>query len=135
MTGKEHGLSPIRVLVVDDEPSICQALDIALRRAGCEPIVALDSESALVELHSREVDVLLLDLRMPEARGDSLFHLATAIQPHLARHSLFITGDVSERAAALIRGCGIPFLYKPFDLDALFNAVLALAPARRDMAG
>jgi len=135
MTGYKHGRTPIRVLVVDDEPSICQALDITLRGGGCEPTIALDSESALAALRSVEMDVLLLDLRMPEVRGDALFHLATAIQPHLARHTLFITGDLSERAATLIRGCGVPFLYKPFDLDALLRTVRALAPARRDVAG
>lgn len=134
MTDEEGAHARVSVLVVDDEPAICQALELALRRAGYEPIVALDSESALAALHCRQVDVLLLDLRMPEPRGDSLFHLATAIQPQLARHSLFITGDVSERAATLIRGCGIPFLYKPFDLDALLQAVVALAPRRRDVA-
>lgn len=135
MTADESAHAPVRVLVVDDEPSICLALALAFRRAGCEPVVALDGESALAALHEQEVDFLLLDLRMPEPRGDSLFHLAAAIQPHLLRHSLFMTGDFSERAEALIRVCGIPFLYKPFDLDEVVGTVLALAPRRRRATG
>ena len=130
MMTDEHGLPPLRVLVVDDEPSICRALSIALRRAGCDAVVALDGDSALAVLHSRPVDVLVLDLRMPEPRGDTLFHLAAAIQPHLRRQSLFVTGDVTERADAIIRDCGVPYLRKPFDLDDVIQAVLALAPPR-----
>ncbi len=127
----EGGHSPLRVLIVDDEPSICRALAIALRRAGCEAVIAPDGDAALEVLGSQAVDVLILDLRMIGMRGDSLFHLAAAIQPQLRQQTLFITGDVTDRADALIRSCGVPYLRKPFALNDVIQLVFALGPRRR----
>lgn len=127
----DRGSLPLRVLVVDDEPSICRALAIALRRAGCEPIVAPDGDSAVEVLRTQTVDVMVLDLRMAGMRGDSLFHVAAAIQPQLRHQSLFITGDVTDRAEALIRSCGVPYLRKPFALSDVIRMVTELAPRRR----
>jgi DNA-binding response OmpR family regulator len=118
--------------VVDDEPSICRALAIALRRAGCEALIAPDGDDALDVLRSQPVDVLILDLRMIGMRGDSLFHLATAIQPQLRQQTLFITGDVTDRADSLIRSCGVPYLRKPFALSDVIQMVFALVPKRRN---
>lgn len=131
----ERGTRPLRVLVVDDEPSICRALAIALRRAGCEPVVAPDGDAALEVLRAQPVDVLILDLRMVGMRGDSLFHLAAAIQPQLRRQSMFMTGDVTDRAEALIRSCGVPCLRKPFALSDVIETVFSLVPHRRSAAG
>lgn len=123
----------IRVLVVDDEPSICRAVSLALTRAGCEAYTALSGDAALDVLHALTIDVLLLDLRMPGMRGDVLFELAASIQPPLRHHTLFMTGDITERAQALVAACRSPFLRKPFDLADLVGAVRALAPrSRRD---
>lgn len=123
--------APPRVLVVDDEPSICRALAIALRRAGCEPLIAPDGDVAIELLRREHVDVMILDLRMIGMRGDSLFHVAVAIQPQLQRQSVFITGDVTERADTLIRSCGVPYLRKPFALSDVIKVVFELAPDRR----
>ena len=122
---------PIRVLVVDDEPSICRALAIALRRAGCEPITAESADAALGILRTQHVDALVLDLRIPDMRGDAVFHLATALQPHLRRQTMFVTGDVTERADTLIRACGAPYVRKPFALADITDTVQALVPAAR----
>ena len=123
--------APLRVLVVDDEPSICRALAIALRRAGCEPITAETADAALGILRAQHVDALVLDLRIPDMRGDALFHVATALQPHLRRQTMFVTGDVTERAEVLIRGCGAPYVRKPFALADITDTVQALVPAAR----
>ena len=117
-----------RVLVVDDEHSICRALAIALSRAGCSPVTTESGEAALAVLHREHVDVLMLDLRIPDMRGDALFHLATALQPHLRRQTMFITGDIDERAQAFIGACDAPFVRKPFRLTDIVATVFALLP-------
>lgn len=126
----------VRVLVVDDEPSICKALEIALRRAGCD-VVTVQSGDAAVELAHRErFDVLILDLRIPDMRGDVIFEVACGHQPHLRYQTLFMTGDITERAHKLIAVCKCHFLRKPFDLRDMFDAVAALAPRmEQDAAG
>ena len=121
-----------RVLVVDDEPAICKALTMALGRAGFDALAAQTGESALAILRSERVDVLVLDLRIPDTRGDVIFELAAAIQPHLRTQTLFLTGDISERALRLIAACKCPSLRKPFELRELTDAVAALAPIVRE---
>ena len=118
----------IRVLVVDDEPSICRALAIALQRAGCEAVTAESGDAALTVLRAQHVDALVLDLRIPDMRGDAIFHLAAALQPHLRRQTMFVTGDVTDRADVLIRACGVPYVRKPFTLADITETVRALVP-------
>jgi two-component system, OmpR family, response regulator len=119
-----------RVLVVDDESSISRSLAIAFRRAGYDALSAVSGESAHEILHNSYFDVLILDLRIPDVRGDVLFHLAVSLQPHLRRHTLFITGDVTERAQALIADCQCPVVCKPFEIQEVLAAVASLRPGR-----
>ncbi len=123
--------SSSRILVVDDEPSICRALTIALSRAGYDVVTALSGEAAHDLLRTTHFDVLFLDLRIPDVRGDVLFHLAASLQPHLRSRTLFSTGDVSDRAQALIDECQCPVIRKPFKLDDVLAAVGALIPSSR----
>jgi DNA-binding response OmpR family regulator len=124
--------SSTRVLVVDDEPAICKALTMALTRAGFDALAAQTGESALAIVRSERIDVLVLDLRIPDTRGDVIFELAAAIHPHLRTQTLFLTGDISERALRLIAACKCPSLRKPFELRELIDAVVALAPIVRE---
>ena len=119
-----------RVLIVDDEPAICKALKVALERAGFEAIAAQSSDSALTVLSLEWVDVLLLDLRIPDTRGDVLFELAAATHPHLRHQTLFMTGDISDRAHKLIQACKCPMIPKPFELRDLIARIDALLPHR-----
>ncbi len=63
----------IRVLVVDDEESICTLVEQALRKAGYDVAVASDGHEALrvVEAQDR-FDLFVIDLVMPDMRGDEL---------------------------------------------------------------
>src|SRR3954468_16259672 len=131
-----HGSALVRVLVVDDEPSICKALTMALSRAGYDAIAAQSGESALAIVRNEHVDVMLLDLRIPDMRGDVIFEVAAGHQPHLRYQTLFMTGDITERAHKLIAACKCHFLRKPFDLRDMTDAVAALAPRQaQDAAG
>jgi two-component system KDP operon response regulator KdpE len=119
-----------RVLVVDDEPAICRALSIALTRAGYDVLTAQSGDAALSMLASERVDVMVIDLRIPDTRGDVVFELAAATHPHLRHQTLFMTGDISEKAHKLILSCKCPSVRKPFELRELITAVAALAPQR-----
>src|SRR5881394_4000971 len=85
----------IRVLIVDDEPAICKALMIALERARYAVRTAQSGDAALAVLNAEHIDVLLIDLRIPDTRGDVVFELAAAMQPHLRRQTMFMSGDLS----------------------------------------
>ena len=119
------------VLLVDDEPAICKALALALSRAGFRVSTALSGETAMSIVRGEHVDVLIVDLRIPDMRGDALFELAAAIQPHLRSRSLFTTGDITERAQELIEACRCPLLRKPFDLKDLIDWVRGVQPMEK----
>jgi DNA-binding NtrC family response regulator len=123
------GGSAVRVLVVDDEPTICKALTIALVRDGYEVLSALGGEAAHALLAAERVDVMIVDLRMPDLRGDVVYHLASALQPWLEARTVFTTGDISERAEQIVAACGCPLLRKPFSIAEALAAVRAVAPA------
>ena len=125
-----HAPKP-RVLVVDDEPSICKALEIILSDVGydVETVVSGDTASSL--LRTEHFDAMIVDLRVPDMRGDILFALASALQPRLRTATLFITGDITERAEQLIAACACPMLRKPFDLADVLEAIAALVPGRQ----
>ena len=116
------------VLLVDDEPAICKALALALTRAGFRVSTALSGETAMSIVRSERVDVLVVDLRIPDMRGDTLFTTAAALQPHLKTRTLFTTGDITERAQELIEACRCPLLRKPFDLKELIDWVRSVQP-------
>lgn len=120
------------VLVVDDEPAISTALGKALTRAGFRVSTALSGETAMSIVRSQHVDVLVTDLRIGDMRGDALFELAAATQPHLRTRSIITTGDITERAQELIEACNVPLLRKPFDLKELIDWVRGVQPMASD---
>jgi DNA-binding response OmpR family regulator len=115
------------IIVVEDEPSICRAVSIWLTRAGYQPVTATTGEVALNHIRTQYVDMMLIDLRIPDMRGDVVFHLATSLQPQLRRQTLFMTGDVTEQGEELILACDCPLLMKPFDLKDLAQAISNIA--------
>lgn len=120
-----------RVLVVDDERAICRALSVALTHSRYEVLTAESGDAALAIIASQSIDVMMIDLRIPDMRGDVVFELAAASQPHLRDTTIFMTGDNSERAHKLILSCRCPIIRKPFELKDVVRDVGHLAVKRR----
>lgn len=130
--GDGTSVRPWRVLVLDDEPTIRDFLARILRRAGHEPMLAADGQSALDLIRVSPPDAILCDHRMAGMTGTA-FHVAVAaIDPGLARRFVFMSGDVlnpelSDFAAAQ----GITLLAKPFDIESVDRTVTRiLGPAQ-----
>lgn len=121
-----------RVLIVDDEPTICRALTMALERAGYDVRAVETGDRATDLVRSEHFDCLVVDLRIPDMRGDMLFEYAAAQQPHLRYQTLFTTGDVTEAAEDLINACRCPVLPKPFDLSDLRSWIETLTDDTRE---
>ena len=58
-----------RVLVVDDDPMVCIAIEVCLLRQGFNVTIADGGEAGMRELSSAEFDVMLVDIFMPHMRG------------------------------------------------------------------
>jgi PAS domain S-box-containing protein len=123
----EPASSAIRLLVVDDEPTIRQAIATYFRSMGhVVDIVGTGAEAvALVAAH--HYDALLLDLRLPDTAGDAVLAEIRRLPRQPAR-VVFITGDTqSEAARQALEATGCQIISKPFLFDELAAVVLAEA--------
>lgn len=120
------GSHPLRLLVVDDEPSICHALALLFRWHGIDVVTALSAAEAVRILSETRVDVLLIDLRLRDARGDSVFRAAIDDDPSYRERTLFMTGDITAEAERIIAATNCPYLRKPFDITLAVQAIAAL---------
>lgn len=120
------GPHPLRLLVVDDEPSICQALAMLFKWHGIEVVTALSGADAIRTLAETRIDVLLIDLRLRDARGDIVFRTAVERDPSFRERTLFMTGDITAEAERIIAATNCPYLHKPFDIILAVQAIAAL---------
>ena len=110
-----------RILVVDDQDIPRSYVARALRDAGYEVSHARDGIEAIEQLHTACPDLLITDNRMPGMTGDALIAEAKDRFPDLPILRISGGGDGEHPRA--------PTLYKPFDPDALIDAVRELLPA------
>jgi len=61
---------PRRILVVDDEPQVCQAIEMLLRFDKHEVVVVNTGTAAMAELAKSPVDMVFLDYLMPGMKGE-----------------------------------------------------------------
>src|SRR5574337_835734 len=87
---KEARNELVHILVVDDERSICELLEITFRKQGHRVEVASSVEAAKRRLESMIFDVVVSDVRMPGSSGVDLLKLAKEISPDC--FFLLITG-------------------------------------------
>jgi two-component system OmpR family response regulator len=120
------GSHPLRLLIVDDEPSICQALALLFKWHGIDVITALAASEAVRALAQFQFDVLLIDLRLRDARGDSVFRAAVELDATFRERTLFMTGDITDEAERIIAATNCPYLRKPFDITLAVQAIAAL---------
>lgn len=119
------------VLVVEDDAAIRRVLATVLTRNGFHTLVAANGDEAHRLLRENQIDLMITDFRLPDMRADQLFHLATALHPHLGRSTIFVTGDITEETENRIANCGGSLLRKPFDLTELMARVREALPGRR----
>jgi two-component system response regulator HydG len=113
-----------RVLVVDDDQSACELLEVTLRRQGLEVEWRTSGLDALEIVAERDFDVILTDLGMPSLGGAELCQRILDVRPEVP--VIVVTGDASMAAAVgAIRAGAYDFITKPVDAD-----LLALTVAR-----
>ena len=119
-----------RVLMVDDEESVCDAVVTLLNTRGHEAVGARSGIAALELLEREYFDVLLCDVRMPGMSGLDLLTKALELRPGLPVVMLSGVSDVSTARDALHRGA-MEYLVKPVELDELDRVVTAAARRHR----
>lgn len=108
----------LRVLVVEDEEPLRRLQARILARLDAEVLLAGDGAEARRILESREVDVVVSDVRMPGESGLDLYRWTLKNRPRLARHFLFVTGDIgAPELASLAEERPGYLLHKPFEVE------------------
>jgi DNA-binding NtrC family response regulator len=123
-----------RILVVDDEPRMGEAIALALGRAGHDCETHLSGADALAALERRSADVVVTDWRMPEMDGLELLRRIRERNPRLPVILLTAYGSVPSAVAAMREGA-FDYITKPFDNDelrALVDRALALTRLERE---
>ncbi|WP_394730333.1 response regulator [Altererythrobacter sp. GH1-8] len=114
----------IRILTVDDSPSMRALLLHALSAEGFEVAQAEDGQDALVWLASNEVDLVITDINMPRLDGFGLIEQLRAGSRHADRPILVLTTESSEEKKKRARDAGATgWIVKPFDAQKLATAV------------
>ncbi len=111
-----------RVLVVDDEESIRNAMGKFLKARGYDVAVADSGNAALEMLQHSRFDALLCDVRMPGMSGTEVVPKALELRPDLAVLMLTAVNDAPTATDLLAHGA-MDYLMKPVDLDELSKAV------------
>jgi DNA-binding NtrC family response regulator len=125
-------ITPLAVLVVDDEPAIRRALERALKRWGHTVHIAVNGEGAIEILGDQPIDLVLMDLRMPGMSGQTLFHSIAARWPQLLERVIVMTGDLeAEDHYDWLKQHDLPILMKPFELKQLEALLGTIAERRR----
>lgn len=128
-TGGTAAPSALRALVVDDEPHIRALLVRLLQQAGFSRIEELpDGRAAMASVERERVDLMLLDLAMPELRGEEVARRALQLWPRAA--VIVITGHATIEGAVDLMKIGIfDLVRKPFEFRTL-RATLGRAVER-----
>ncbi|UGY14057.1 response regulator [Bradyrhizobium septentrionale] len=116
------------VLVVDDDPMVCVAIEVCLQRQGFEVIVADGGEAGMRALENGAFDVMLVDVFMPHMRGFEairIFHERAPDIPVIAMSGYAFAN--ADRAPDFLRMTielgASACLRKPFTPQALIAAV------------
>jgi two-component system response regulator MprA len=115
----------MRILVVDDEPAVRDAVDRALRLEGHEVSLAEDGRAALDAVAAEPPDVLVLDLLMPRIDGLEVCRRLRAAGDRTPVLVLTARDAIADRVRGLDAGAD-DYLVKPFALEELLARVRAL---------
>lgn len=112
-----------RVLIIDDDMSVRAAIVGVLQGAGYQVFQSSDGEEALTKFDARQIDLLLLDLGLPNQSGWDTFEGFTRQNPML--QVIIITGQSRQAEMAMAAGVGA-LMEKPLGAAELLQTMQEL---------
>lgn len=120
-----------KTLVVDDQMAVALMIVFLLTQAGCEAQAALGAEKALRLAQAEELDLITLDVAMPDINGFEPFQRLKQI-PHLVETPMvFVSGGatIENQQHALDELSAADFIEKPFGASDFVSRILSLVEA------
>ncbi len=122
-----------QILVVDDDRGICDCVEILLEQAGHASVISRVGRDGLAQIERREFDLVITDLRLPDASGLDIVAAAKAAHPDTPVILMTSFSSVENAIEALRRGAN-DYIIKPFDNDDfMFSVERALRERRTRM--
>ncbi|MGM9646861.1 MAG: response regulator transcription factor [Eubacteriales bacterium] len=114
----------VKLLIVDDEPSICESLRLYLENEGYEVKIANDGVEGVSAFKMYEPDIVLLDIMMPRKDG---WQVCREIREVSSRPIIMLTakGEIFDKVLGLELGAD-DFVVKPFDMKELSARIKAV---------
>jgi DNA-binding response OmpR family regulator len=115
----------VRILLIEDEPSVAAFLRSALERRGYEVVASSSAAGGVQLLASSAFDGVISDFRTPGGmNGADVHDWLRRNRPEMANRIIFITGDTaSDETLTLLAQAGTPCVEKPFRVQQLMAAV------------
>ena len=124
-------MNPVRILLVDDETSVLDLVRTTLETCGHVIDTAASSHEAMEKVRRNDYAMVILDLLLPDMNGFLLSQEIRRVRPDLGNRILFISGILFGQSTIDHLGTiGAGFLSKPFQLQALIDAVDRIAQQR-----
>lgn len=111
-----------RILVVEDDAELLEALTETLESAGYQVYGACDGLAALNLLEQRPVDLIVSDIQMPNMDGHSLLKKVKDQYPELTVMLMTAYGSIQQAVDAMRDGA-VDYMVKPFEAEVLVNMV------------
>lgn len=118
MAVKHH----IKVLVIDDDPSICKTVGLLLEDRGYNPVTYTNPDKALKAAEEESFQIALIDLRMPAMDGVEMVEKLKIIDSRMSCIVMTAYPDLDSATETMRRG-SCDYLAKPFKQDELVEAV------------
>ena len=115
----------MRILAVEDDPGILRMLERGLAAAGHQVLTAENGEDGALLATEEGVDVVLLDISLPELSGHEVLARIRARRPALPVLMLTARDDLDNKVRALDAGAD-DYLTKPFAFEGLLARIRAL---------
>jgi CheY-like chemotaxis protein len=113
------------VLVVEDDPPVRTLIKDVLRDEGYNVITVHDGAAVLAVVRSVKVDLITLDLDLPTVSGNELLQMLEQRRIHIPP-VVVVTGNTPVQRQ--VKRMAEAVIAKPFDIDALVEAVARLVP-------
>lgn len=121
------------ILIVEDEPTLLEAVSIMVRRKGFQVIQAKDGSAAIELIRNNHLDAMLLDMTLPGKSSREVFQEAERHQPEMV--VIVTSAHSQEKVARSFEGLTVKhFIRKPFTIDDLVN-LLQNSLSRRSSPG
>ncbi len=131
LSASDPKLGLVRVLIIEDEPAVRDAVERALRGAGHKADLAREGPAGLEMAMTNPYDALVLDLGLPGLDGIEVCRRLRAAGNHVPVLMLTARAAVRDRVEGLDAGAD-DYLVKPFALDELLARIRALGRRNED---